>query len=98
MLHNHSKAYIKRELNNCKGEPQHIPINIKRGRCTALLAFCSLYDAYILSLFHLFNLSPLSLGRLGGDVPLRDSVKRLKSAFGNKSICTMGIISYPELA
>jgi len=37
-------------------------------------------------------------GRLGGDVSLRDSVKRLKSAFGNKSICAMGIISYPELA
>jgi hypothetical protein len=27
-----------------------------------------------------------------------NSVKRLKSAFGNKSICAMGIISYPELA
>jgi len=26
MLHNHSKAYIKRALNNCKGETQHIPI------------------------------------------------------------------------
>ena len=41
---------------------------------------------------------PLAKGRLGGDVPLRDSVKGLKSAFGNKSICAMGIISYPELA
>jgi len=27
-----------------------------------------------------------------------DSVKRAKSAFGNKSICAMGIISYPEFA
>ena len=41
---------------------------------------------------------PLVKGRLGGDVPLRDSVKRLKSAFGNKSIGAIGIISYPEFA
>jgi len=41
---------------------------------------------------------PLIKGRLGGDVPFSDSVKRLKSAFENKSICAMGIISYPELA
>ena len=27
-----------------------------------------------------------------------DSMKRLKSAFGNKSICAMGIISYPKSA
>jgi len=26
VLHNHSKAYIKRELNNCKGETRHVPI------------------------------------------------------------------------
>ena len=26
VLHNHSKVYTKGELNNCKGETQHIPI------------------------------------------------------------------------
>ncbi len=26
VLHSHSKAYIKRALNNCKGETQHVPI------------------------------------------------------------------------
>ena len=31
VLHNHSKAYTKRELNNCKGEPQHIP-PLNKGR------------------------------------------------------------------
>ena len=47
---------------------------------------------------------PLAKGRLGGDVPVSrmylssDNVKRLKRAFGNKSICAMGIISCPEFA
>ena len=47
---------------------------------------------------------PLAKGRLGGDVPVSrmylssDNVKRLKRAFGNKSIGAMGIIAYPEFA
>ena len=45
-------------------------------------------------LFHLFTFSPLSRGMYLS----ADSVKRLKRAFGNRSICAMGITSYPELA
>jgi len=44
--------------------------------------------------FYFFTFSPLSRGMYLS----ADSVKRLKGAFGNKSICAMGIISYPELA
>ena len=82
------------------GIPESLPTSlalfrgIPKNKKTKNGAFAS----FRFSPFHLFNLSPLSRGRLGGDVPLRDSVKRLKSAFGNKSICAMGIISYPELA
>ena len=96
MLCSYSKAYIKGELNNCKGRAS---AHSNKGVGVLHYLLFALYIVpSILSLFHLFNLSPLSRGRLGGDVPLRDSVKRLKSAFGNKSICAMGIISYPELA
>ena len=31
VLHIHSKAYTKGELNNCKGETQHIP-PLNKGR------------------------------------------------------------------
>ena len=51
------------------------------------------FASFRFSPFHLFNLSPLSRGMYLST----NGVKRLKSAFGNKSICAMGII-YPELA
>ena len=50
--------------------------------------------------FHLFTFSPFTFipGEVRSGCTCQHSVKRLKSAFGNKSICAMGITSYPELA
>ena len=51
--------------------------------------------------FHFFTFSTFHLYSGGGEEEMylsADSVKRAKSAFGNKSICAMGIISYPEFA
>ena len=53
-----------------------------------------LFHLFTFSPFQPFTFSPLSRGMYLS----ADSVKRLKGAFGNKSICAMGIISYPELA
>jgi len=97
VLHSYSKAYIKRELNHCKGETQQISIK-GRGVLHYLLFALYMMPAsfyfFTFLLFHLFNLSPLSRGMYLS----ADGVKRLKSAFGNKSIGAMGITFYPELA
>ncbi|WP_315349284.1 hypothetical protein [Hoylesella saccharolytica] len=52
---------------------------------------------FVFHLFNLFNFSPLFRGEVRRGCTCQHSVKRLKRAFGNKSICAMGII-YPELA
>ncbi|EKY03422.1 hypothetical protein HMPREF9151_00353 [Hoylesella saccharolytica F0055] len=59
MLRSYSKAYIKRELNDCKGETQHI--SIKGRGVLHYLLFASLYDACILLLFYLFTFSTFHL-------------------------------------
>ena len=59
VLHKHSKAYVKRERNNCKGETQHIPI--KRIGVLHYLLFTLCINLCILSPFHLFTFSPFHL-------------------------------------
>jgi len=76
-----------------------IPKNkkLKMGRLHPFVFYFftfSPFHLFTFSTFHLFTFSPLSRGMYLS----ADSVKRLKSAFGNKSIGAMGIISYPELA
>ena len=68
------------------------------------------FHLFTFSTFHLFTFSPLSRGEVMRGCTCRqnvtisriylaaDSVKRLKRVLGNKSICAMGIISYPEFA
>ena len=59
VLHKHSKAYVKRERNNCKGETQQIPI--KGVGVLHYLLFTLCINLCILSPFHLFTFSPFHL-------------------------------------
>ena len=54
VLHKHSKAYVKRERNNCKGETQQIPI--KGVGVLHYLLFTLCINLCILSPFHPFTL------------------------------------------
>ena len=96
MLHSYSKAYIKRELNNCKGETQHVPIKRLVYCITCFLLFIWCLHPFTFSPFQPFTSIPGEVRR--GCTSQEIAWKRLKSAFGNKSIGGMGIISYPQFA
>ena len=65
MLCSYSKAYIKGEFNNCKGRTS---AHSNKGVGVLHYLLFALYMGP--ASFHFFTFSPLSRGRLGGDVPL----------------------------
>ena len=82
MLHNHSKAYIKRALNNCKGETQHILIKGQVYCITCFLLFIWYLHPFTFSPFQPFTFIPGEVRR--GYTSQQIARKRLKSTFENK--------------
>ena len=98
MLCSYSKAYIKGEFNNCKGRTSahsNKGVGVLHYLLFALYITSASFHFFTFSPFHPFTFIP---GEVRGMYLSADSVKRAKSVFGNKSICAMGIISYPEFA
>jgi len=66
VLHSYSKAYIKRELNHCKGETQQISI---KGRGVLHYLLFALY--MMPASFYFFTFSPFQpFTFIPGDVPV----------------------------
>ena len=63
---------------------------------TCFLLFIWCLHPFTFSPFQSFTFISVEVRR--GSTCQQIARKRLKSAFGNKSICAMAIISYPELA